>query len=146
MPCDSSFLWDSMVKDKRVLCSGCALARNGLVTQTPVYLEMFTDREKYDGFSLGVGRYLYNPDIDYVNYVCPMDSNRLILLPTKERAIVEYVKFEKWCDEGLLIEALKTYDEYKPDYDLLFFVADFFGVASGVMKQWIIEAREDMEV
>lgn len=116
-----------------------------LTTQNAIVLDMLTEYEEADGISVSIAKYYYKPNIDYVHYVSPMYTNELILLPTPERAIVEYIFFEKWCDEGTLIEALKTYEskDWQCDLPLLYKVAEFFGLKREVIDYWIKEARED---
>jgi hypothetical protein len=76
----------------------------------------------------------------------PEESNPLLLKPTKERAIVEYLKNEKWCDEGLLIEALKNYLEQFRNDEELYRVADFYGLERSTLDSWIQEAINDTEI
>ena len=144
------FQYDNEFKDnkRRVLCGQCALARNGLTTQNSVILDVFTEHSELDGLDLHVMVYYYNPSIDYEHWVTPSPTNPLLLLPSPERAIVEYVKNEKWCDEGTLIEALKTYELRKTitNLPLLYEVAEFFKVPKETIDYWLNEARTDEEV
>lgn len=137
---------DKEVKKPSVVCSQCALARNGLTTQNAVLLNLFTTYERLDGFDAGVVVYFYNPNIDYENYISAMPHNPYVLLPTKERAIAEYLKFEKWCDEGTLIEALDSY-LFWSDYDVteLYKVCDFYGVKRDVIDYWLLEVQDGVE-
>lgn len=140
--------YDKEVKSKHVIFGQCALARNGLTTQSTVVLTLLTDYKELDGIGTAVVTYYYKENIDYINYVHVMNTNSLLLLPTKERSIVEYIQCEKWCDEGTLIEALKTY-QFSPAFtgkDKLYEVADFFGLARKELDYWLKEAREDYEV
>lgn len=141
-------VYDSLVTNKSVAFGRCALARNGLTAQNYVVLGLMTKYQELDGIDLCVCKYYYNPSIDYEHFVKPMDTNPLILLPTPERALVEYIKNEKWCDEGTLIEALKTYDfrDDRRNYELLYKVAEFFDLPSDTLDYWIKEAKEDTEV
>lgn len=140
------FPWDDIFKDKRVLAGACALSRRGLTTITPAFLQLYTNDVKFDGFSFGVGMYIYKPNLDYLNYVTPMSTNKNLLLPSRERAIVEYLLLEKWCDEGTLIEALKTYQLLVDDYTELYRVAEFYGLSADKLEYWMYEAETDEEV
>ena len=101
---------DLLVTEPHVICNICALARNGLVIYNAEYLNLFTDNNQLGlMFSAGVVSYYYNPDIDYEYEVTPSETNPLLLRPSKERALVECIKFLDYVDEGLLIEGLKSY-------------------------------------
>lgn len=141
-------IFDKEVNTVSVICGLCALARNGLTTHDPTVLDLFTNYPELDGISASIVKYYYKSSVDTEHYVSPMDTNPLLLLPTPERAIVEYIQNEKWCDEGVLIEALKTY-EFRDDIcdlPLLYKVAEFFGLPKAELGYWIQEARDDEEV
>lgn len=143
-----NFIYDKEVSKTKVLCGICALSRNGLTTHNPTVLDMFTDIPELDGVSVTIAKYFYKSPIDTEHFVTPMETNPMLLLPTPERAIVEYIQNEKWCDEGVLIEALKTY-EFRDDIcslSLLYEVAEFFGLSKDILDYWIIEASEDEEI
>lgn len=135
--------YDSVVDEKRVLCGSCALGRVGLVMSNCIHLDLMTDYKDFDKFNLVYLTYYYYPNIDYTHWVHPSSDNKNILVPTKERALVEYIKNEKWCDEGILIEALKNYLEFFRNDEELFKVADFFELDRDILHYWINEALED---
>ena len=136
------FQYDSLVTEKHVICGSCALARTGLVVFNANNLALFTTYAEFDKFSASAVIYYYNPDIDYEYEVTPSQTNPLLLRPSKERAIVECIKFIDNVDEGLLIEALKNYLSYFWD-DKIYEVADHFGVSRETLDYWLQEARED---
>lgn len=141
--------YDHLVREQSVLCGFCALARAGLTTFNNTILALWQDQvPRYDGINFGVVVYYYKEDIDYEHYLRADSDNPHILIPTKERAIVEYILNEKWCDEGMLVEALKNYLLVDPAYnmDLLLEVADFFGLDSKTLDYWIDEAINDKEI
>ncbi|KSV57903.1 hypothetical protein [Acetivibrio ethanolgignens] len=142
----SDYIFDREITKLTVLCGQCALVRNGLTTQDGIVLTMWTPFKEIDGINYGAMIYYYNPDIDTEFCVKPMHTNPLLLLPSPERAIVEYVKNEKWCDEGTLIEAIKTYMLRFNDKEELFRVADYFSVPRETIEYWIHEAETDEEV
>ena len=137
---------DLRVNWQCVLCNICALTRNGLLTYPVTHIDVLTTRETWDGLQLAGISYYYKQNIDYKNYVTPSCTNPLILKPTRERAIVEYILMENWCDEGVLIEALKSYMSYKSNFPELYKVADFYGLPTQTLDYWLKEAREDEEV
>ena len=141
------YVFDKYVKDNSyVVCGICALVRNGLVIFDKDHLDLFTQYPEIDGIDAYAVRYVYNPNIDYEYEVTPFFTNPLILLPSKERAIVEYVLCERYCDEGILIEALKSYLLWFKNLPKLYEVADHFGLSREVLDYWIHEAETDEEV
>ena len=90
---DSYKLVDKEIKTPVVICGICALARNALTYTPGGHLDLFTKYEELDGLDLAVITYYYNPNIDYTNFVRPMETNPNILLPSPERAIIECIKF-----------------------------------------------------
>jgi hypothetical protein len=137
---------DDLITEQRVLCGGCALNRCGLVYYNSAHLDLMTAFAELDGCPLYYVTYYYFSEIDTENWVEPEESNPLLLKPTKERAIVEYLKNEKWCDEGLLIEALKNYLEQFRNDEELYRVADFYGLERSTLDYWIQEAINDTEI
>lgn len=142
----SLFGFDSLIKERRVACGICALSRAGLLSHSPKHLDLMTSYPEYDNFSFAYISYYYNPKIDYDYCLKPSPVNPLILQPSKERAIVEYILNEKWCDEGVLIESLKNYVDYFRNDELLYDAADHFGLDHSVLDYWINEAINDEEV
>lgn len=136
---------DICITKKSVVCGGCALNRAGLIYYNSEHLDLMTCYEELDGCCLSRLTYYYYPVIDTEHWVHPLKSNPLLLQPTRERAIVEYILNKKWCDEGLLIEALKNYlDQFRNDEEL-YEVADFFGLSRETLDYWINEALTDID-
>lgn len=129
-----------------VLCGASALANAGLTTMSYTHLDLMTKEESLDGCSLIYLTYYYYENIDYEYKLEPLPENHLVLRPSKERALVEYIKNEKWCDEGTLIEAMKTYLMWFRNDKELHEVADHFSLDWSTVEYWIKEAEEDYEV
>lgn len=136
---------DNIITERRVLCGPCALARAGLVTYSTVLLFLQTPYKEVDGVSTVYVTYWYYDNIDYDYCVSPGSENPLILHPTKERAIIDYLRCERWCDEGVLIEALHSYLTFFRDDKKLYECADHFGVQREVVDYWIKETLEDVQ-
>lgn len=143
---EDEYIYDKEIKERRVICAHCALARVGLTTFSPVHLDLWTKYPSIDGVDAAIVRYLYNPNIDYEYELTPMNTNPLLLLPSKERALVEFIKCEKWCDEGILIESLKTYLNWFYNEKHLYEVAAYFQLPKETLDYWIKEALEDEEI
>ena len=137
---------DHLVTEKRVLCGPCALTRAGLVTYSVELLFLETPYKEIDGVSAVYITYWYYENIDYEYELTPSSYNSLVLQPSKERAIVEFMQCERWADEGILIEALHTYLDYFRDDEKLYACADHFGVSRYTIDYWIQETLEDEEV
>lgn len=139
-------LYDDMVEKKSVMCMQCALARTGLVYGNLSFLVLWSEYKILDGLTAGAVQYLYNDDIDFNYELMPESTNPLLLCPSKERALVECIKCEKWCDEGVLIEAMKNYLWAFKDMDKLYEVADHFKVPRSKIDYWVKEAEEDEDL
>lgn len=137
---------DYIIEKKSVICMQCALARVGLSTITPDHLDVWTPYIELDGMDLTWVRYLYNPNIDFKYELTSEGTNPLLLCPSKERALIEYIKCEKWRDEGPLIEALKDYLEFFKNIPKLYAAAEYFSVSREELDYWIKEAEEDIEI
>lgn len=138
--------YNDLIKQTSVVCNQCALARAGLSASGKVHLDVFTDSKNLNQVTdTGVITYYFNPDIDYEYEVTPSETNSLLLLPSKERAIVECIKWLYYVDEGVLIEALKTYLDMFWN-DRIYEVGAHFAVSRETLDYWFNEAREDEEV
>ena len=140
-----SINWDKNFTERYVICNQCALARNALVIEDGTRLNLFTKFKKLNFITTQAFAYYYNPDIDYEYEVTPSKTNPLLLLPSKERAIVECIKWLDYVDEGVLIEALQSYLDYFWS-DRIYEVGNHFGVNKETLDYWFKEAREDEEV
>lgn len=139
--------YDRYVEQLSVICGQCALARCGLINSNWIHLDLWTRYKELDGIDSAIIKYFYNPAIDYTYEVFPEQSNPNLLLPSKERAIVEYIMCEKWRDEGILIEALQAYvRDYGNHLAQLFVVAEFFSLSEEELDYWLNEAREESDM
>lgn len=84
-------------------------------------------------------------EIDYKYELRQSKENPLLLIPSKERAIVECIKWLKYVDEGELIEALKTYLDMFWD-NRIYEVGEHFGISKETLDYWFEEARNDEEI
>ena len=138
--------YDDLIKQISVICNCCALARAGLILFSKVHLDVFNDSKFLSKRTdTGIITYYFNPDIDYEYELTPSETNPLLLLPSKERAIVECIKWIDYVDEGVLIEALKDYLDMFWN-DRIYEVGEHFGVSRETLDYWFKEAREDEEV
>lgn len=136
--------WDVNFTEKYVICNACALARNGLIYFSSKHLDLFTNIASLSKIRTQVMSYYYNPNIDYEYEVTP-SANPFLLRPSKERALVECIKFLDYVDEGLLIEGLKSYLDNFWD-DKIYEVGEHFGVSRETLDYWFEEARNDYDI
>lgn len=128
-----------------ILTNVTALSYNGLIYSVGGFPYIATWRSQADGVRTLDKVFLYSKYFYDTTYMRQLSDG--IMLPTPERTIVEYVLNEKHCDEGLLIEALKSYNENgNANYQLLYEVAEHFKLSRDILDYWLKEAREDSEV
>lgn len=140
------YSFDKYYTERSVISGSCALARCGLTTCNAEHLDLQTTIEALDGMMLVPCNFHYCENIDYEYEVIESSTNPILLQPSKERALVECIKNPDWCDEGILIEALKSYLLWFYDEEKLFRCAKHFGVEKSMVEFWLNEAREDYEV
>lgn len=132
--------------DKRyVVCCGCALARCGLTYGNGEYLIVFTNEPELNNFDSGVAKFVYEKSINYEYLLEKSEYNEKILLPEKERAIVESILHIDCADEGELCEAIHTYlnsPVINGSKEALYEVADFFNVDRKQIDYWITESMD----
>ena len=145
MSYDDYIIIDKEIKTPVVICGNCSLARNGLTYYSGKHLDLFTKYKELHNLNLAVITYYYNPNIDYTNFVRPMETNPNILLPSPERAIIECIKFIDFVSEDILLEAIQNYKLWYKSYDKLYPMADFYQVSKKDLDHWIYEAENDYE-
>lgn len=142
--------YTNLIRKSTVLAGNPALYRAGLINYTPVRISGYTQKKELDGVQLGPMRFVYTESIDYTNNVVPCNTNPNILIPLPERAIAEYIYHERFCEEGLLIEALQDYlwrvEKGTGSIEKLIEIGEMYGVKEETMRYWIKEAEEDYEV
>lgn len=136
---------EDLIEEKTVLCGSSALSFSGLIMFNTTHYVLQTSEKLLDNSELYFITLKYNRAIDYVYRVVPSKSNPMLLLPTKERALVECIKHLDWVDEGLLIEGLKNYIMQFWDEKELYEVTDHFGLDHETLEYWLEEARNDYD-
>lgn len=135
--------YDKLLKNHNYVITGeCALARNGLIYFNAMHLMVYTSYEDLDKLTAGPITYYYCDNIDEENYTIQMSTNEKLLLPTAERAIIEYIMNPDRCDEGLLLEALDSYINRNQDISKLYEVSDFYGCDRQKLEYWISQLDE----
>lgn len=137
--------YDFAVTKQAVCCSSTALARNGLVMFDIIHLDLQTRKSELDKTNYSYFSLFYNSDIDYEYCVSKSVSNPLLLLPSKERAVVECIKHLDWIDEGLLIEGIQNYIRNFWNKKLLYEAAAHFKLPEDELEYWLEEARNEYD-
>lgn len=142
----TQFKYDKEYRKHYIITGACALTRNGLIYANAEHLVLQTGVKSLNGLQTIPCTWYYNDNIDWNFEVTPSPTNPNLLLPSKERALIECIKHLDWIDEGFLIEALKDYISYYYNETKLKNAADHFNVAWETVTYWLQEAREDEEV
>lgn len=126
-----------------VLAGECALQRSGLTSYLSDGLQAWTDSVDYTGIHNRYIIWYFNPFARDVRDTSEGTTPN-IRIPSKERALVEYIMFHYYFDEGILIEGLKNYlYEMGGDTSKLYEEADKFHLKEDLLAYWIKEAIED---
>lgn len=89
----------------------------------------------------------YSPFADRTDHTHPDPNNSMILIPTAERALWEYIILKDNFDEGVLVESIKDYLwKHSDDESKLIEEARYWGCGEEEVKYWVNEARNDYEV
>ena len=128
-----------------VLTGESAMVYSGLSKTLNYMPDVLTDIYALRNLRMaGLVNYCYEENIDYVNYLNPMEGNSRVLIPTKERAIIENIKHDlEFIEEGSFLDSLLGYVE-SPFYnrELLEEVAKHFNVSMEKVDKLVEEALE----
>jgi len=125
-----------------VVTSDYALNCNGMTTIRKKIIDVYAPNIYLDKINNRIYKFIYLGDIDYDNYVRQYTDD--LLVPTAERALVDYIRFEKIQDEGTLLWAMQDYlDSPNCDIDKLYEVSDFYNVPREEVDYWITEAKTE---
>lgn len=120
----------------------CALQRHGLVSWYLGLLGQTTSHKKWHRLQVLNSLLWYLPDIDADNEFIErtLKTNYgLMRLPTKERALVDYMRHLDVFELSYFVEGLHDY-LWQYDVNLLLLVADHYGVRDE-MQHWIDEDK-----
>lgn len=135
-------------RHKPVVVAGeCAFQRCGLTSHLSNIIQAWTLRLITSGIYNPIAMWYFSPFADKFFDTKPSIVHPNILEPTRERAIIEYIIFHDYFDEGILIEGLSNYlYENDDNPNKLFLEAEKFHCPKKLVDYWIKEAREDCEV
>lgn len=131
---------------RHVVAGECALQRVGLTSQLSNQIQAWTLYTDISELKSPIVAWYFNPFAKKEFDTKPSIESPNILEPTQERALIEYIMFKDYFDEGILIEGLKSYmfqhqDIVTPLYD----EAIKFSVPKDIVDYWLQEAREDYD-
>ena len=128
-----------------VLCGITSLSLNGLSSAWSSFICSTTSKKEFDGINTGLRAWIYNPNVDKESFLRVEHLlGEDLLVPTKERALIECMKNPSIVDEGHLCEAIVDYLEYTSDSskEKLYEMAQFFDFPVEKVDWWISEAYE----
>ena len=133
----------SNMKEPAVCIGEMAFIRCGLTTLLTDVLQLSTLVTGITGIHNLIAKWYFNPWADCYEFTKPSHKHPNILVPTRERAIIEYIIFKDYFDEGILIEGLKIYIQQNTDFTTLRDVAKYFKLKDSILDYWINEALTD---
>ena len=92
-----------------ILIGPAALCRVGLTTLHTSQLQASTLSTRITGIWNPIVTWYFNPNAIRTDHTKPSHVHPNIYEPTAERALVEYIGFHDYFDEGILIEGLQEY-------------------------------------
>lgn len=131
------------VKEPVVVTGEHAFARCGLTTTFILNVQCETDIEYINGCGVCFVHYYCNKNAKNYCETHPSSVNPNILVPSKERAIVDYIMYRDNFDEGILIEGLMSYLNYNKDLTKLYEVAKHLHLPKKELDYWLEEARNE---
>lgn len=135
---------DTAALHAQILTQNSALNYAGLIYWYPNCIDVLTNYNELNNVTFYLTTYYYKPAMNNKHYTRPSKDNPNLLIPTRERALVDYMLYQdEYGDEGLLIEALQNYLEQFKDMDKLYEVADFYKLPRETVDYWIKEAEEE---
>lgn len=127
-----------------IVAGECALARCGLTTCISDIVQAWTLYTGITGIWNPIAMWYASPFAHQEFDVKPSPESDNVLEPTQERALIEYILYLDYFNEGILIEGLKTYMfQHDDDVSKLYEEAPKFSVPEWAVTYWLDEARND---
>lgn len=143
-----SYKYDELVGEScpspRVVVGEQALSRTGLTSFMSSMLQLSTLYTDITGLTNFICTWYFNPFADRYEFTRPSHKHPNILIPTRERAICEYILLKDYFNEGILIEGIQNYLWHSNnDVSKLYEVGKHFYVNKELIDYWVNEAIED---
>lgn len=124
-----------------------ALACNGLTTALYSVKQLSTLTVGIDGINNYICMWYFSPWAERYDHTRPSPKHEKILIPTRERALWEYMMLHEKFDEGILIEGLSDYLRLTDNAEgKLLEEARYWGCGEEDVEYWVNEAYNDYEV
>lgn len=96
------------------------------------FLQIAVTDKDLEGIRLNGAEFLYNPELDTKNFLIPCEFNSELLIPTRERALVDYMRFGIAVedDEHLMIALDWYFSNEGHDLNQLLKVAEVMGLGN----------------
>lgn len=128
---------------KLVMCGTSAMCYNGMSIAGVYQPDILVENEELDGLRLaGHVNYYYVKDIDCTNYLTQLKEVQNILIPSRERAIVECIKYNlRFTNETYFCDSFERYlNGNLYNEKMLKEVANHFKVPYSDIEYWISES------
>ncbi len=122
------------------------LVWHGMTNMFTNFLDIAVTDKTLDGIRLYGAYFTYVTELDTENFLAPCEYNSKILIPTRERALVDHMRFGIAVedDEHLMI-ALQVYLDTGGDAEDILKVAEFYGVREQMENSIEISRTWDSE-
>lgn len=126
-----------------VLFGPSEVIANGLSTHWDTTVTIATDLPNLNNVGFHHKLFYYRPNLDRSSFLKPgVWREQLCLIPTRERAVIDYIQNQDVLDEGELCMAVDYYYEFMyGDLSKLYEVAEAMGSSKEEVDHWVYEAR-----
>ena len=145
--------FDATACIKNILTRQCvvvgesACVANGLTSAILEVIQLSSLDADIVHFRNFVCAWYYSPFADRTDHTRPDSNSPMVLIPTAERSLWEYIILKDNFDEGVLVESIKDYLwQHNDDESKLLEEARYWGCGEEEVKYWVNEARNDYEV
>lgn len=132
---------------KHILIGEYAFSRCGLTTFMSPVLQCSTGYLGINGLYSYIVSWYFNPMYNQYFETKPSPNCPNILVPSQERAIMEYMVYHDYFNEGILIEGIQTYGlQHDNDWSKIYDLFKMKKFSTDIPDYWINEALNDYEV
>lgn len=127
-----------------VIAGMSALEYNGLTTLHSSVIQCWTLKTGINGIDNGIVKWYFNPWSNKTIDTRPSKNSQYLLVPSAERALIEYMVFSEYFDEGILLEGISDYLGRYPDAEdrLLQEIRKFIPQREDLVPYWINESKD----
>lgn len=126
-----------------VLAGECALQRNSLTTYVSDKIQCWTSLPSIHGVDSPFIAYYFSPLSGDIRYTEKASTCSKLLVPSPERALVEFIMFHDYFGEWILLEGLQTYMRRYNTDNKLYKVARDLNLQQSRVLEWLTEAERE---